>query len=172
MSAKEAKAQAKAAKAYAKAQRPFWKKKRVLFPAALLLVILLAVAAGGGGGDDDTTNTSAVAAQGDNGVSTGFGTKDASADVKVGTLGDADILGFRKPELTITNNSSKRSNYFVELSLESADGKTQHDTANATAQNVEPGQSTAGTVLPFTKVKGAPADAIVKVKSVSRTAAS
>lgn len=171
MSAKEAKAQAKAAKAYAKAQRPFWKKKRVLLPAALLLVIVIAVATGGGG-DDDTTKSSTVASQGDAGVSNGFGTKDASADVKVGKLGDADILSFRKAELAITNNSSKRSNYFIELSLESPDGKTQYDTANATAQNVEPGQSTAGTVLPFTKAKGAPADAVVKVKSVSRTAAS
>lgn len=45
---KDAKAQAKAAKAYAKAQRPFYKKKRVLIPAAILGVVVIMQGASGG----------------------------------------------------------------------------------------------------------------------------
>lgn len=56
-----AKADRAAAKAYAKAQRPFWKKKRVIIPAALVGLGIINVAAGGGGGSTtDTASRSAV----------------------------------------------------------------------------------------------------------------
>ena len=173
ISAKEAKAQAKAAKAYAKAQRPFWKKKRVLLPVALIALIVLIMAVSGGDDNKNNSTASTTASSGStaSGVSKGIGANDAAADVTVVKLGDVDVLGFRKAELKITNNSSKRSNYIIELSLESADGKTQLDTSTVTATNVDPGQSTGGNVLPFTKVKNAPADAVIKIKTVSRTAA-
>ncbi len=170
MNAKEAKAQAKAAKAYAKAQRSFWKKKRFLLPVGVVLLIVIIMAANSGGDDDKSTATTTSGGTA-SGVTNGLGTRDASGDVTVVKLGDTDALGFKKAELKITNNSSKRSNYLIELSLESADGKTQYDTAAVTASNVEPGQTTGGNVLPFTKSKSAPADAVVKVKTVSRTAA-
>ena len=51
---KDAKAQAKAAKAYAKAQRPFYKKKRVIIPAAILAVVAISQASGGGASDNAT----------------------------------------------------------------------------------------------------------------------
>ena len=53
------KAAAKAEKAYRKAQRPFYKKKRVLIPAAFLALIGFSAAAGGGddGGGSDTVAT-------------------------------------------------------------------------------------------------------------------
>ena len=50
---KDAKAQAKAAKAYAKAQRPFYKKKRIIVPAAVLGIVVVAVASNSGGGSDN-----------------------------------------------------------------------------------------------------------------------
>lgn len=51
---KDAKAQAKAAKAYAKAQRPFYKKKRVIIPAAILAIFVIAQVSGGGESDNGT----------------------------------------------------------------------------------------------------------------------
>jgi len=56
---RNAKAEAKAAKAYAKATRPWFKKKRIIFPLALIAIIAITVAANSGGGSGDTT-TSAV----------------------------------------------------------------------------------------------------------------
>jgi hypothetical protein len=169
MNAKEAKARAKAAKAYAIAQRPLWKKKRVLIPVAILAVIVGAGLASSGGSDEkDPTPASATQ---NTDVSKGIGSKDASADVKVVRLEPIDAIGIRRPVLEITNNSSKRSNYIIELALESSDGKTQYDTTTGSASNVDPGQTTGGSVIGFTKAKNAPADAVVKIKSVSRTAA-
>ena len=66
---KEAKAQAKAAKAYAKAQRPFYKKKRFIVPAALVAVVAVSVGASGGGDDgaslvkDKSSSSSSSAGQ-------------------------------------------------------------------------------------------------------------
>ena len=162
----EARAQAKAAKAHAKAMRPWYRKKR-WWILGLVAVIIVASVAGSSGGDKAPTVTVA-------GVDKGIGSRDASADVQVVSLGAKDILGHRTAELSITNNSSKRSNYIIELTLESPDGKTQYDSTIATASNVEPGQTTGGTVLPFTKTgpaAGTDAAPVVKVKSVSRTAA-
>ncbi len=51
---RDARAQAKAAKAYAKASRPWYKKKRVIAPAALVGLVVVASAAGGGGTSQDT----------------------------------------------------------------------------------------------------------------------
>lgn len=52
------KAAAKAAKAYAKASRPFYKKKRVILPAALVAVVAISTSGGG----SDTADTAAPAA--------------------------------------------------------------------------------------------------------------
>ena len=61
----DAKARARAEKAYRKAQRPFYKKKRFIFPALFLLLIVIIVASSGGGskttsaaGDTTTNDTS------------------------------------------------------------------------------------------------------------------
>ena len=53
-----AKADKAAAKAYAKAQRPFYKKKRVLIPAAILGIAVISSLAGGGGGTDSVDTAS------------------------------------------------------------------------------------------------------------------
>jgi len=55
-------AQAKAEKAYRKAQRPLYKKKRVIFPAAFLALIIVIVAANSGGGKDAPSLVQAPAA--------------------------------------------------------------------------------------------------------------
>jgi len=164
----EARAQAKAAKAHAKAMRPWFRKKRYWVLGLVAVIVAISVASSQGETKVEL-NTPALT-----GVDKGIGSQDASADVKVVGLGDKDVLGFREPELLITNNSSKRSNYIIELSLESPDGKTQYDSTIATASNVEPGQSTGGSVIAFTKTgpaAGTVEAPVVKVKSVSRTAA-
>ena len=55
------KAQAKAEKAYRKAQRPFYKKKRAILPAALLALIAVIVISNSGGSKDSTNGTTTAA---------------------------------------------------------------------------------------------------------------
>jgi hypothetical protein len=52
---KNAKANAKAAKAYAKAQRPWYKKKRFIFPLAIVALIAFGAVTSGGADKTDTT---------------------------------------------------------------------------------------------------------------------
>jgi hypothetical protein len=65
---KDAKAQAKAAKAYAKAQRPFYRKKRFIVPAALIAVVVIAMAMSGGGSDNGSVVNESGSAASDNGA--------------------------------------------------------------------------------------------------------
>lgn len=51
------KADMKAAKAHYKASRPWYKKKRILFPLILVAIIIIAVASSGGGGDKKAPTT-------------------------------------------------------------------------------------------------------------------
>jgi hypothetical protein len=67
------------------------------------------------------------------------------------------------------NHSSKRSAYFVELSLQSGDGATQYNTTMAVVSKLEPGQ-TAQKEIRFFSASTAGADAKAVVKSVQRTA--
>jgi hypothetical protein len=53
--AKNAKTDAKAAQVRAKALRPWYRKKRVIFPAIIVLIIIIAVAAGGSKKSPSTT---------------------------------------------------------------------------------------------------------------------
>jgi Domain of unknown function (DUF4352) len=55
---REAKAQAQADKAYKKATRPWYKKKRFIFPLALVALIVVITAMSGAGGGDNTANNS------------------------------------------------------------------------------------------------------------------
>ncbi|HEU4896606.1 MAG TPA: FxLYD domain-containing protein [Actinomycetota bacterium] len=111
------------------------------------------------------TSTEAPAkAKKDSGVSSGLGTKDATADVKVVGISGNEFL--REVELLITNHSSGRSDYYVELSLLDASG-TNVGWTNALVQALEPGQK-ARAKAPITD------DSAVKVKvhEVQRTASS
>lgn len=81
------------------------------------------------------------------------------------------MLKLPSVKVTVTNHSSKRSNYIIELSLESADGKTQLDTAPIAVNNLEAGQSTVQTGQ-FTTTDKLPRGARVVLKSIDRLAAS
>ncbi len=162
-SAKEMKAEASAAKARVKSLRPWYRKKRFIFTIALGVIIVGSIASSGNKSTSTTNDNPAVA-----GVDKGIGSNDASADVSGATLAAPDAIGFRHIEVTVTNNSSKRSNYLIDLSIESANGATQYDTTIASVNNLEPGQTTVADALSVTK--DIPVDAIVKVKTVTRLA--
>lgn len=116
-----------------------------------------------------SNETSVVPTTGGGADTTGSAAAGAEGDVVVEEkLGPPDAMGFRSAVVKITNRGDKRADYIVELSLESRDGKTQYDVSAVTAYNVEPGQTTNGTILPFPKGKDAPADAVVRVKDVTR----
>jgi hypothetical protein len=161
--AKDAKAEAKAAKARSKALRPWYRKKRYVLTIAIVALIGFGIANSKGDTSTNSSNPPGVA-----GVDKGIGSADASADVTGATLGQPDAIGFRSVTMTVTNNSSKRSNYLIDLSIESPDGATQYDTTFASVQNLEPGQTTTADALSTTK--DVPANAVVTIKTVSRLA--
>jgi hypothetical protein len=51
-----------------------------------------------------------------------------------------DQAGWAAAAVTVTNNSSKTSNYIVTIIMESADGKTQIGTGLVAVNNLAPGQ--------------------------------
>lgn len=99
-------------------------------------------------------------------IGTGLGTKDASGDVVFGK--PTSDGAFATAPVKITNHSSKRSDYFIDVSIESADGKTQYDTSTVISQSVEPGQ-TANEKATFFKTQQVPAGAKLSIKSIQRS---
>lgn len=149
MSASDARAQAKAAKAYAKAKRPFYKKKRYWLVAVIVVIIIAAVASSSS--NDDKTNS---ANNGGTKSLSNNGTHPPQADVTL-TSCSADDLGFFQALAKVTNHSSKRSNYIIEIAFDSKDGKTQLDTTSVIVNNLEPGQSSNQKGGTLTKATGA-----------------
>lgn len=162
---KAAKAEAKAAAAHAKAMRPWYKKKRYI-GGIVILVLVIAVSTGGGGSDDDEP----VASGGDkaldsgdeasdsgddasSGVATKSGNTDnpPQADVEVTDCMTEEFIG-PKAVFNVTNNSSGRSNYIIEVSFESEDGSTQYGTGTAFLNNLEPGQSKTEEAVAFEEI--------------------
>ena len=112
---KKAKADAKAAKARAKSLRPWYRKKRFILVIAIVAIIVIAIASNASKKSSSPTSsgpTPTVA-----GVNQGAGSADASGDVSGATLGQPDALCIWGSTLTVTNHSSKRSNYLIELAI-------------------------------------------------------
>jgi len=152
---------------------------------AIVIIAIIATAASGGKKSDasKTTTTAAQAAtpaatkpattsaapkSSASSVDKGAGSKDASADVTIGALDTSNQFAASVP-VTITNHSSKRSSYFIELALESADGKTQLDTTPIIVNDLNPGQTSPQTGT-FFATANPPAGAKVVLKSVQRLA--
>ena len=143
---------------------------------ALVIVALVAIGATTASGSDTTTGsdsktgpTSSSPGVTGTTVSKGLGSSDASADVTDPTIvreGDADLQNV-SAQVTITNNSSKRSDYFVTVVAESPDHKTRYDDTVVSVTALDPGQSTTEKGL---FLKEIPADAVVRVTQVQRTA--
>jgi hypothetical protein len=133
--------------------------------AATVVVGLLAVVATAASGSEEATTSDGS----EGGVSKGLGTSDASSDVTAPRLvreGEGDfqlVYG----EVTITNNSSKRSDYFVTVAAESPDGATRIDETMVSVTGLEPGQKATEKGI---FAKDVPADAVLRVLEVQRTA--
>ena len=147
------------------------KKKIVGVTLGAAALIVLGISATSGGADAEKADAPADAGT-DPTISTGIGSKDASADVGVPVMEAPDAIGVSYINIPVTNNSSGRSDYFIEVAIESADGATQYETTNAFLDGVEPGQSASARAMVAWGTEPAPADATVRVITVQRTASS
>lgn len=99
-------------------------------------------------------------------VDRGYGTRDASGDVRVG---EPEPNGWgTEVTVTVTNRSGKASDYYVELVADSLDGSRQLGWTNVLVSRLSPGQRTEQTATfttEFTSSTGR-----VRVAEVSRTA--
>ena len=80
---------------------------------------------------------------------------------------NADSLGQLSMSLTVTNNSSKPSDYFINVAWETSDGSTQLDTSFGSVNHLAAGQKTTVEGLSFKQASGA---FTCKVVDVTRTA--
>ena len=122
--------------------------------------------------DADKADAPAADASSDTTISSGLGSQDATADVGTPILDAPDAIGVSYLHIPVTNNSSGRSDYFVEVAIESADGATQYQTTIATLSGVEAGQDASAEGMVAWGSDPAPADATVRVTTVQRTASS
>jgi hypothetical protein len=130
------------------------------------IVAVIAIASNAGG---DKTHSATPSTTPSAGVSHGIGSQDASGDVKLGKY-TADSVGFGHVQVTVTNHSSKRSDYLITVALESGNGRTQYDTALVTVQNLEPAQSSNQDGAFVSLTSKPPATAKLTLKEVERTA--
>lgn len=114
-----------------------------------------------GSGEDSGSSTKA-----DSSSNSDTGESSEVDDVTITSCG-ADDLGQLEAVLRITNNSSKPSNYMINVAFESPDGSEQLDTGFAIVDTLQPGQSTNENAITFTT---APADFKCRITSVDRYA--
>jgi hypothetical protein len=72
---------------------------------------------------------------------------------------------------TVTNHSSKASNYIITVAFESGGGATQYDTGTAFVNRLEPGQSTSFEAVSF-QSEPPPTDTRCRLSEVDRFASS
>jgi hypothetical protein len=127
-----------------------------MIPLVFVVVGGISAAAGGGAEDDGSSvasgaQTAQEAPAGDSQPDTFSGNSDSPPqnDVAIESCGTSDF-GSVEAKLKVTNNSSKRSSYFIDVSFEGADG-SQLDTGMALVNNLEPGQSTVTEATAFTE---------------------
>ncbi len=116
-----------------------------------LLIIVVAAAGGGGGGTSGTAGSVTAGAPPAAGAPAAGGGAPAPAqaqaqagpehadDVAI-TDCSADAAGWAGAKVTVTNHSSKSSNYVITITFESADGSTQIGTGLIAVNGLRPGQ--------------------------------
>ncbi len=147
------------------------------FGTGCLIGLVLAVVVGLGGcvglvaiaANSDTGSDSASGSTPPNAIDQGIGSKDATADLVGVEWVPPDMIGAVYVNTTVKNNSEKRSDYLIEVVLESPDGAVKYGDATALIQNVEPGQTTTDKSL-FLNVTDPPTDARARVTKLQRTA--
>lgn len=151
----------------AKALKPWYRRKRFL---GVIAGAILATSQG----CTSATNTESVDSEESSSndsatedtVGTGLGSQDASGDIDSLDCGSPDAIGAMYPSVKITNRSEKRSNYFVTVTFESADGLTKYEDALIMVMSLNPGQSMSEEGIVLGEI---PSDAICKVTEVQRT---
>ena len=103
-------------------------------------------------------------------VTPDVGMKEALGDVELGPIRVDGKLGTPSAEVTITNQSGKRSNYIIDLGITGADGITNIDSAMVSAQGLAPGQ-TAKRSVTFRPGQILPEGAKLIIVGVARLAA-
>lgn len=117
------KADRAAAKAYAKAQRPLWKKKRVIIPAAFVGLIIATSATSGGGSGNDTANTAS---------DTATGAPVASTPESSAPVANAPAPAPAKPtETSGQRNAKKAAENYLSISAFSRAGLVQQLSSSA-----------------------------------------
>ncbi len=132
--------------------------KKVLVGAVVVIAVIAiagALSSSGGGSSSDS------------GISTGLGSKDASADVQLGSC-KKPSFGVMTCQLIITNHSDGPSDYYIEAVAKDPSGANVGD-GNGTASHVDPG-GTAKADLTLILSQGAGKDVTVQLTTVQRTA--
>lgn len=150
---RSAKADAKAAKARAKALRPWYQKKRWWLAGLILIGIIGAVAGSSSSQDSSRTTSDAPSTgsetssssteterQSSSGIDQGIGSQDATEDLVDLDCGAPDSIGITYPKVTVKNNSSKPSDYFITVVAQSADGSVKYDDTTVFISALQPGQ--------------------------------
>jgi hypothetical protein len=99
-------------------------------------------------------------------VSQGLGANDATGDVVLGTAAAPDVIGVTYLPVTITNSSSKRSNYSIEIAANGSDGN-RIELSAVYIDSLDPGQITTEQAM---FLKTLPAGVVFEVITVQRTA--
>jgi hypothetical protein len=128
---------------------------------------LFTIAACTGTGEStlETSTPKASTPEAQSSISTGLGTKDATADVKLGE--STESYGITSLPVKITNHSEKASDYYIEVVAESKNGSERIDFSNVLVMGLKPGQK-ATEKATFTA--DIPASAVFTVTEVQRTA--
>lgn len=136
--------------------------------AAVVLLVLIGIIAAiaSSGSSSKPSSTPGTGADVSKGITAG-GSTDPVHEVKITSCANDPTLQLLDIKGTAKNDTSKRSDFAIDLAVTSADGKTQITTTIALAPNVEPGQ-TALWDAPAT-VKIQPGQ-LCKVSTVQRTA--
>ena len=87
------------------------------------------------------------------GSGSGGSSNPAKDDARLSSC-STDSLGQLSAKVTITNHSSKSSNYMVTVVFESSDGATQLDSSFAAANNLSPNQNTTVEAVSFKEPQG------------------
>lgn len=96
--------------------------------------------------------------------------KEAWGDVKLGAITVDAKRGSPTAKVTITNHSTKLSNYVVDLSITTPDGKTNIDATIVSAEGLKPGDAVK-LQAQFTTTQELPKDAKLTIVGVARLVA-
>lgn len=136
-------------------------KKSVLIVGVCMTTLSLAAS-----GETSGTSDSGDSQSSDSGSSSGQANPPEN-DVVISSC-STDSLDSPEAKVKVTNNSSKASNYIIEIAFESPDGSTQIDTSTVFINDLQPGQTATEKAISFAD---APADFTCRITDVTRFAA-